>query len=324
MAQTAPMRIGLLLYPACMPAGLFAFTDLLHGANRRAGKHLFEPVFVAQQAGNVECAHGQSLAASLPLQRARLDAVLVPGFWSESAIQVSETVLENAALVAALASLPASAMAWSYCTGVCLLAAAGKLNGQQATVTWWLADLVRERYRKVAWQPEQTCIFNERSATASGVNGYLPIAQAFIETRISEECYRDLTKLMVLPRPERSHHAFSTMNLMEQSDPLLRKLYAAAEQTPASGMTVSRMAAALNTTERTLARKVQAATGLPAATYLRRIKLNQASERLIHTSAPVNAISDELGFSSDSSMRRMFRDLTSMTPAEYRQAFSRR
>lgn len=60
---------------------------------------------------------------------------------------------------------------------------------------------------------------------------------------------------------------------------------------------------------------------LTVASYLRRIKLNQASERLIHSSVPANTISAELGFSSDSSMRRMFKELTALTPAEYRQVF---
>jgi transcriptional regulator GlxA family with amidase domain len=323
MPHAAPFRIGLLLYPKCMPAGLFAFADLIHAANRRAGMRLFEPVFVAAQAGVVECAHSQSLEAAASVQFARLDAILVPGFWAESSQQISGALAKNANLIAVLAGLQKSVMMWSYCTGVCLIAATGRLNGQKATVTWWLGDMMRERHPKAVWQIERTSIFNLRTATASGVNGYLPIAQAFIEKRLSTESYRDLTKLMVLPRPERTHHAFQTMNLVEQPDRLLRKLYAITEQIPATEVTVRRLAEELNTTERTLARKVIAATGLTVANYLRRIKLNQASERLIHTTAPANTISAELGFSSDSSMRRMFKDLTALTPAEYRQAFGR-
>jgi AraC-like DNA-binding protein len=68
---------------------------------------------------------------------------------------------------------------------------------------------------------------------------------------------------------------------------------------------------------------VAAGTGLPVAGFLRRIKLNQVSERLIQTSASASTISAALGFSSDSSMRRMFKELTGLTPAEYRQAFGR-
>ncbi len=306
-----------------MPAGLFAFTDLVHAANRRAGARLFETMFVAAQAGVVECAHRQPLEAGVSIQDGNLDAILLPGFWAESPQQVSAALSINAHLIAELAGLRKGVMLWSYCTGVCLLAASGRLNGQKATVTWWLADTLRKNYPKVIWQSERTSIFNLRTATASGVNGYLPIAQALIEKYLSTEAYRDLTKLMVLPRPERIHHAFQTINLIEQADPLLRRLYAAAEQIPATEVTVYRLAKELNTSERTLARKVVAASGLSVASYLRRIKLNQAGERLILTSAPASTISAELGFSSDSSMRRMFKELTALTPVEYRLAFGR-
>jgi transcriptional regulator GlxA family with amidase domain len=316
-------RIGLLLYPKCMPAGLFAFADLIHAANRRAGKRFFEPVFVALEDGAVECAHGQSLDAATPLLDAGLDAILIPGFWAESPGQVDAVLTGNAALVGALMALPKATMMWSYCTGVCLAAATGRLNGQNATATWWLADLLRKRFPAALWQTESTCVLNARTATASGVNGYLPIAQAFIEKRLSKEAYGDLTKLMVLPRPERTHHAFRTIHLIGQPDQLIRKLHVIAEQMPASEVTVSRLARELNVTERTLARKVSATTGSPVGSYVRRIKLNQVSERLINTSTPASTISAELGFSSDSGMRRMFKEVTSLTPAQYRQAFGR-
>ena len=45
--------------------------------------------------------------------------------------------------------------------------------------------------------------------------------------------------------------------------------------------------------------------------------------RLTLTSAPIKSISDELGFSSDSNLRRMFKELTELTPAAYRQRFAR-
>ena len=99
---------------------------------------------------------------------------------------------------------------------VCLAAASGCLNGQPATVTWWLADTLRKRYPKIGWQSEQNSIFNQRNATASGVNGYLPIAQSLIERHVSAEIFRDLTKLMVLPRPAQSHDAFQAISLIEQ------------------------------------------------------------------------------------------------------------
>ncbi|WP_426164090.1 GlxA family transcriptional regulator [Pseudoduganella sp. R-31] len=318
------MRIGLLLYPNCLPAGLFAAMDLLHAANLRAGKPLFEPVFVAARAGKVECAHAQHLHAAIALEEAAVDALLVPGFWGQSLGQAARTLDASAGLVAALAALPRRVQLWAYCTGVCLAAATGRLDRQTATLTWWLADYATTSFPKVRWQFERTLAVNERTATASGVNGHLPIIQSLIEAKLGKEAYRELARLMVLPRPEeRTHHTFHMLDLIEQQDAMLRTLHLAVERLPASEATVARVAAEMHTTERTLARKVLAASDMPAAAYIRRIKLRQVSERLIYTKASASTISIELGFSSDSGMRRMFKDLTALTPTQYRTSFSR-
>jgi transcriptional regulator GlxA family with amidase domain len=320
----SPLRVGLLLYPDCLPAGLFGAMDLLHAANLRAGKALFEPLFVAARAGKVACAHGQQLQAGVALGEAGVQALLLPGFWGQSRGQAERALAANAKLIAALAGLPKGVQLWAYCTGVCLAAASGRLDRQAAAITWWLAEFVAGRFPNVRWQFERTLAVNERNATASGVNGYLPIVQALIEERLGKEAYRELTRLMVLPRPEeRTHLAFHMLDLIEQQDGMLRRLHLAAEAMPASAATVARLAEALHTTERTLARKVLAASGMPAAAYIRRVKLKQVGERLAYTRASATAISLELGFASDSSMRRMFKDLTGLTPVQYRLSYSR-
>ena len=322
-AMQKPLRVGLLLFPGCMPAGLFAFSDMLHAANRRANRMLFETHYVALRAGAIECAQGVSLHVAKSLDHANLDAILLPGFWAESAQQVESTIVANASLISILATRPKKLRLWSYCSGVCLLAASGQLNEEPATVTWWLAGAMAQRYEKVKWQSERNCIFTTRTATASGVNGYLPIANALIEQHVSPDVMRDLVNLMVLPRPVQPHRAFQAMSLIEQSSSLLRQLHALVEQLPAEQITVQRLAEQLGMSERTLARKVSGETGIAIAAYARCIKLNQVSERLIRTSSPVSSLSTELGFSSDSNLRRMFKELTSLTPLEYRQRFAR-
>lgn len=177
--------------------------------------------------------------------------------------------------------------------------------------------------RTVRIHPLRNCIFNESDATASGVNGYLPIAQTLNERHVSATVFHDLNRLMVLPRPTQSHDAFQSLSLIEQPSQLLRRVHTLVQGLPANQITVQRLADELGMSERTLARKVRDETGTAAATYTRRIKLSQVSERLTLTSALIKMISDELGFSSDSNMRRMFKGLTELTPAQYRQRFAR-
>ena len=323
-AMSSPIRVGLLLYPRCMPAGLFAFTDLVQAANHHTGRTLFEIQSVALHSEAVDCAHDMPLTAAATFDDTAFDAILIPGFWAESPQHVADALVQNADLVSALTGLPKKVKLWSYCTGVCLLAATDKLRGDPATVTWWLANAMRKWHPGVLWQSEQNCVVNERTATATGVHGYMQIAQLLIEQHVSAEVFRDLANLMVLPRPMQAHGAFQSISLIGQSDRMLRKLHSLVEELPANDITVQRLAKELNTSERTLARRVATETGYPVAAHARRIKLNQVSERLISTSIPASTISAELGFSSDSSMRRMFKKITALTPSEYRLKFGRK
>lgn len=316
-------QIGLLLYPGCMPAGLLGFADLLHAANRRTGQPLFQTRFVGLKAGPVNCSQGLEMQAHGSIDDPLLDAVLVPGFWAESAAEVEATLQNNIALVRALSRLPKRSRLWSYCVGVSLAAASGRLDGQAATATWWLVDTLRQRHPKIHWQAESTCIHAPRHATASGVSGYLPIAQNLIEQTVSPAIVQDLVKLMVLPRPAQTHDAFQALSLIQQPSALLRRLHASVEALPAGQLTVAKLAERLDMSSRTLARKVKEETGCAAAVYSRRIKLAQVAERLTLTSASLSTISHELGFSSDSNLQRMFKALTHLTPLQYRQRFSR-
>lgn len=182
---------------------------------------------------------------------------------------------------------------------------------------------MQQQYRKVHWQSERNCVFNERTATASGVNGYLPIAEKLIEQSVSSDVLRDITRLMVLPRPAIPHAAFQGIALIEQPSGWLRQLHGLIEQMPAERVTVQALASQLAVSERTLARKVSRETGQAVAAYARRIKLNQVSERLTLTTLPLASIGAELGFSSSSNLQRMFKALTGLTPMEYRRKFGR-
>jgi transcriptional regulator GlxA family with amidase domain len=323
-AMPRSQRIGLLLYPDCMPAGLLAFADLLYAANRRLGKQVFTTTRLGLEAGPVACANGLTLEATQRLDTAQVDAVLVPGFWAESPAQVEQTLATNRDLLAGLARTGRKAPLWAYCTRVCLLAASGTLNGRAATVTWWLADALVREHPSVTWRPEREQVADGGTVTASGVHGYLPIAQRLLEEQVSASVFNDLSRLMVLPRPLQPHDAFGNISPVQQPGELVRTMHRWVEEQPAERITLPRLAAALNVSERTLARRVRAEAGMGPAAYARRIKLNQVAERLTLTSATLGSIGAALGFSSESNLSRMFKQLTGLTPVQYRQRYSRR
>ena len=322
------MKIGLLAYSGCVASGLFAFAELLEVANKRSGKRYFETKWIGVDQEDVPISTGgkkpvTNIKVEGTLLDNELDAILIPGFWTNNQQHVEQTLSAYQHITDSLKQRSTNTEIWCYCTAVCMIAATGRLDGIPATATWWLSDYVQSRYPRVAWNFSQTSVFKKRFATASGVNGYLPIAQELIERICGKDVLRDIIDLMILPKPEASAQPFKQIKLMKLEDKLLRKIFVWVEQTPASELTISALAAELNQTERTLSRKVKAATQQSCASFMRLIKLHQASEYLIYSRKPVNIISDTLGFSDDAAFRRTFKKVSTFTPSEYRQEFQR-
>ena len=318
-----PLSVGLLLYPNCMPAGLIAFKDLLEAANLRAGRRHFHCLWVASQQGAVICAHGQSLHTDSTLNAKPLDILIIPGAWSDSTLDIAHQLAAATDIIQDLKHLPTSTQCMSYCTGVALLAASGRLNHQLATATWWLTDYVETHFPEVNWQCQLTHTEDERAATASGVHGYLLLAEQLIQTTCSREVFQDISQLMILPRPQNSVDVFQSIGMMQQQHSLLRRLQLVVEQLPATQLNSSLLAAELTMTSTTLSRKVKSLSGYTLAHYVRLIKLNQASQLLLYSDLSLLQICDRLGYSDESSFRRTFRQVSGYSPREYQQQFRR-
>lgn len=321
------MKIGLVIYPGCIASGLFAFAEMLEVANQRSGKRHFDVCWVGVDLSPVPLRMGGpaeiSVTPELLLTDERLDTILLPGFWTSSKQDFILRFSEQQALLNGLRQLSPKTTVMAYCTAVCLVAETGRLNEHQATSTWWLGSFLQAQYPKVNWRFSQTSTFDQQGATASGVNGYLPIAQELIEQHCGQDVLRDIVELMVMPKPETTINPFQAINIMGLDDKLMRHIYLWVEQTPATELLLKSLAVKLNQTERTLARKVKSATELSCAHFMRLIKLHQAGELLIYGAQPINQISDQLGFSDDTAFRRMFKKETGYTPGDYRQQFKR-
>ncbi|MFC4258841.1 GlxA family transcriptional regulator [Marinobacter lacisalsi] len=313
------MRIGLLVYPDCLPAGLFGFSDLLMAANLRLGHQRFACHWLSERGGPLATANGLSLATE-PLAERPVDGVLVPGAWRDTSTALSD---KDEGVVDALTHLPLETRLWSYCTGVCLAARTGRLDSQPATTTWWLRGLVGHRFPAVNWKPHQTLVYREACATASGVNGYLPLALALLEEQCGESLVADIRRHMVLPRPEGRHTPLQDVPGLLHHGGWMRTLVQTIEGIPAGELDTARLAAAMNTSARTLQRRVLRESGYRCGELMRLVKLNQVGEQLITTDNPLAVIGHVLGFPDEASLRRSFRQVTGMTPGGYREHFAR-
>lgn len=319
--STRPFRLGLLLFPGCMPAGLFAASDLVRACNLRAGRVRMNLQWVGVAMEEVPTHQGPSLRPQSTLADAACDACLVPGLWLASAGALEGAVRALGPWVGALRSMPRRTEVWSYCAGVALAAAAGRLDGLAATATWWLQPELASRYRHVRWGSAAELVSDRRAVTAAGPHGYLPLLHDRLALHFDDDVLQDVQELLMLPSPRRCHPAFEPVRMMRLADPALRSLLAWAQRTPAQDLGLAQAAGHLKLSVRTLARAVGGATGLGAAQWLRLAKLSQAAEALRATRLPVKAIGESLGYGSEASLSRAFRSATGLTPSAYRQAY---
>lgn len=317
-----PFRLGLLLFPGCMPAGLFAASDMVRACNLRAGSVRMTVTWVGAALEEVPTHNGPPLRPQSTLADSACDAWLLPGLWLTSAQGLDGAIRAQSRLVEALRTLPEHAPVWSYCAGVALAAAAGRLDGHEATATWWLQPALAAHFKQVQWHRTQDLVIDRDAMTASGPSGYLPLMLDRLAQHFDDEVMQDVQELLMLPNPRRRHPSFEPVEMMRLNDTAMRSLLVWAQRTPAQDITLAQAARQQNMSVRTLARLVDRVSGIGAGEWLRLAKLSQAAEALRGTRLPIKVIGDELGFSNEASLYRAFKSATGLTPSAYRQTFA--
>lgn len=315
-----PLKIGLLVYPGCMPAGLFAASDIFHAVNRRMGKPVFEPVWIGAGIERVNLSGGPTLEMDSSLHEP-CDAYLIPGFWAETAVDIDRMLERQALFIDWLRQVPKQTEFWAYCMGVALVAAAGRIDHCEATATWWLEQSLRERFSAVGWNFQQPVIADRQAITAAGANGYWAVLSKLLISRIPTEVIRDVEQALMVPRSNTGHPVFRSVEMIGQTEPQLQRLIAYAQTVPASDLNLNAAANYLSMSSRTLSRKIDQHTQVSAGEWLRLIKLRQVANALLSSTASVKTIGAEMGFTDEASLMRAFKKVTGMTTSQYRQQY---
>ncbi|MDG4768318.1 AraC family transcriptional regulator [Solwaraspora sp. WMMD406] len=106
-------------------------------------------------------------------------------------------------------------------------------------------------------------------------------------------------------------------------DPVTARALAALHGRPAHGWTLDTLAATINVSRSTLARRFSRHVGEPPLTYLTRWRLDLAARRLRDTSRPVAAIAHEVGYTSEFAFNRAFTRAHGCPPGRYRRQAGR-
>ncbi len=306
------MRIHILALNGVFDTGLAAVLDAFGTANALAEMSGISPLpFRTKVVGlrtTVTTARGLNVPVTSATRAQTPDAVVMPAInriVPELLIQAlaSSEVREAGAVLRKWSGR--GAMTAAACVGTFVLAEAALLDGEEATTTWWLAPLFRQRYPRVRLDESRIIVQSNTVVTAGAALSHLDLALTLIR-RASPEL-AELTAKYLVADSRISQAAYAIPGHLIHADPLVDKFERWARQRLAKGFSLDQAAAELATSKRTLARRMQSVLGKSPLEYLQDLRIERAVQLLKTSQASVDQIATEVGYAEGVTLRSLLR-----------------
>jgi transcriptional regulator GlxA family with amidase domain len=209
------------------------------------------------------------------------------------------------------------------CTGVAFLAEAGLLDGRQSTTHWGVADILRQRYPKVDWRPEQFVTEDRRLFCSGGVYASIDLSLYLVEKFCGHEIALQCAKSLLLSMPRNRQSGYSVIALSRpHSDGKIRQIEEYVQQHLAQDLSIDSLAARIGMGPRNFIRRFKAATGRLPGGYIQMLRISAAKELLERGAGSIQNVCSTVGYQDIAFFRTLFKRHTGITPAEYRNRFA--
>jgi transcriptional regulator GlxA family with amidase domain len=304
-------RVAVLALPAVVPLDL-AIPAQVFGTYAEVP---YAFTVCARQAGPVPTCAGFDVHATAGLDAlADADTVIVPGFEPHDR-PLPDDVLH------ALRAAPGRKV--SICTGAFALARAGVLHGRRATTHWrHVAELAA--FGDVSVEPGVLYVDEGDVLTSAGVAAGLDLCLHILRADHGAALARRIARrIVVAPHRDGGQAQFIDAPLPAPGGSLAATRAWALERLH-EPLTVHALAAHAHVSERTLARRWAAETGLPVLQWLLAQRVDAARAALEAGDASVEEVARDTGFGTAANLRKHFRRHVATTPTAYRRSFAPR
>ncbi|TDD90399.1 GlxA family transcriptional regulator [Actinomadura rubrisoli] len=212
----------------------------------------------------------------------------------------------------------------ALCSGAFVLAAAGLLDGREATTHWMHAEELRRRYPRVRVR-ERALYIDEGSiltsaGTAAGIDLCLHIVRRDFGSAVAAEVGR---RMVIAPHRQGDQAQYAPL---PASGPIradeLAPVLDWAVQRLHQPLTIGRLAERAAMSTRTFGRRFARQVGMTPLKWLTQQRLAAARELLETTNLPIDAIAKRTGFNTGDVLRQHFHRHIGTTPTAYRRSFS--
>lgn len=211
----------------------------------------------------------------------------------------------------------------SVCSGAFILAAAGLLDGRQATTHWLLADELARQYPRVKVRSDAIFTREDHIYTSAGVTAGIDLALAVVEEDHGLSIALEVSRLLVMyfRRPGSQSQFSAPLKAQEAAGERFSGLHNWLVNNLNKPITVEQMAECSAMSQRNFARVFKTTTGLTPIKYLETLRLDRAREILTVGAESLDRIAEACGFGREERLRRAFLRRFNVTPSQYRLHF---
>ncbi|BCY09481.1 GlxA family transcriptional regulator [Actinoplanes sp. L3-i22] len=230
--------------------------------------------------------------------------------------------LNDCALDALGAAHRRGAIVAGHCVGSFLLAAAGLLDGLDATTHWQYADEMAAMFPKVVVRRDALYIDHGQVSTGAGATAGLDLSLHLLRAHHGATVANRIARDLVTP-PHRTGGQAQYLDTPVPSydDCRLEAVLTWAKANLGERPSVDQLAARAMISRRTFLRRFKQTTGTSPHAWLTSQRLNQAEELLETTDLPIERIAHHVGYTSGSALRDQFVRQRGVPPQDYRRTF---
>jgi transcriptional regulator GlxA family with amidase domain len=266
-----------------------------------------------------------SLASTRTLQQSptAIDTLIVAG-GDEPAVRAA--VVDHGVGAWLAETAPRVRRVASVCSGAFALAAAGLLDGREATTHWRVCDLLQTLRPQVRVQRERIYVRDGPVWTSAGVTTGIELALALVEDDLGHQVSMDIARTLALPmlRGGEQPQLSQTLQVQAAASHRLRELVAWVGTHLQQDLSVEALALRVQMSPRHFARAFAAEIGCTPARFVEQARVAAAAQLLRKTLWTQDKIAHRSGFRSVDAMQRAFARQHGLTPQVYRNGERRR
>jgi transcriptional regulator GlxA family with amidase domain len=251
----------------------------------------------------------------------KTDLVFIPALFGDmpSAIAKNKVMLpwirEQYAKGAEVASL---------CVGAFLLASTGLLNGKKCSTHWGFQQEFRQLFPEVEVMEGSIITEENRIYSSGGANSYWNLLLHLVEKYTDRQTAILASKYFAIDIDRESQTAFAMFKGQKNhADEAIKKAQEYIEQNVHEKLAVDELADKFAVGRRSFERRFKQATGNSVQEYIHRIKIEAAKRSFENSRKNINEVMYDVGYTDTKAFRTMFKNITGLTPVEYRNKYNK-